>query len=392
MFFYDLILFFIIEPWRFFVKSLFRFSTSAIVSSFLACSGSVAADQMQDQAMPMPTPVTLGGPDYCFEVNFKGMALQAFANNLDYAAEAIPFNYVDSNAAISPSWEIPRISSEFHFGFDVGVAGMFHKTNSALMLNWERFHTPKDSDSFTVSDSAYMIGPFFAIGPDASLYKSAKGSVRFKFDEVNLDYGTFVDVGSRLHTNLFAGVSFARVVENRHTTFTGSDVAGPVERTISVPSKFTGAGPQLGIDFTYKIVEGFQFVGNSKASLYVGKFLNNTTFTTTSNDLVGLGDLNPNVQTTSVENKMGVVPGFEGNLGLAYQVNFKKSYMFKLEAGYQAQIYINAIRSIDMGSEVALGGVGSIGSAATGVYARTFDRVTSDFGLAGPYVKINLGF
>ena len=374
------------------MKSLFRFSTSAIVSSLLTCSASVAADQMQDQPMPAPTPVTLGGPDYCFEVNFKGMALQAFANNLDYAAEAVPFNYGDTQPAVSPSWVIPRISSEFHFGFDVGVAGMFHKTNSTLMLNWERFHTPTDSDSFTVSDSAYMIGPFFEIGPDASVYKSAKGSVRFKFDEVNLDYGTFVDLGSRLHTNLFAGVSFARIVENRHTTFTGTDANGPVERTISVPSTFTGAGPQLGVDFTYKIAKGFQFVGNSKASLYVGKYLNNTTFTTTSNDLVAFTDINPNVQTTNVENKMGVVPGFEGNLGLAYEVNFKKSCMFKLEAGYQAQIYVNAIRSTDMGSEVALGSLGSLASASTGVYARTFERVTSDFGLAGPYVKIDFGF
>jgi hypothetical protein len=100
---------------------------------------------------------------------------------------------------------IAGIPSEFHFGFDVGIAGMFHKTNSGLMLNWERFHRPKDSDSFTVSNDAYIIGPFFEIGPDASLYKSAKGSVRFKFDEVNLDFGTFIDIGSRLHTNLLQG-------------------------------------------------------------------------------------------------------------------------------------------------------------------------------------------
>ncbi|MCX6991452.1 MAG: Lpg1974 family pore-forming outer membrane protein [Chlamydiae bacterium] len=375
------------------MKSLFRFSTSAILSSLLACSASVAADQMQAQPTPMPTPVTLGGPDYCFEVSFKAMALQAFANNLDYGAEAIPFDYGTTSPVLSPDWVIPRIAPEFHFGFDVGIAGMFHKTNSALMLNWERFHTPKDSNSFAVSDPTFMFGPFFEIGPDASFYKAGKGTVRFQFDEVNLDYGTFVDLGSRLHTNLFAGVSFSRIVEKRHTTFTGTDTGGsPVERTISVPAKFTGAGPQLGVDFTYKIVNGFQFVGNSRASLYVGKFLNNTTFTTTSNDLAALAEPSPNVQTTSVINKMGVVPGFEGSLGLAYEALFKKNYMFKFEAGYQAQIYINAIRSVDMGSEVALGSLSSIATQATGVYARSFERVVSDFGLAGPYVKIDFGF
>jgi len=375
-----------------FVKSLFRLSTFALLSSLTAYTASVAADQVQDQQPPAARAVTLGGPDYCFEVSFKAMALQAFANNLDYAAEAIPFNYGTTTAAVSPDWVIPRISPQFHFGFDAGIAGMFQKTNSTLMLNWERFHTPKDSNTFTVSDSAFMIGPFFEIGPDASIYKSAKGSVRFHFDEVNLDYGTFVDFGSRLQTNLFAGVSFARIVENRSTTFTGSDARGPVERSITVPAKFTGTGPQLGVDFTYKIIEGFQFVGNSRASLFVGKFLNSTTYTTTSNDLVATGNVNPNVQTTSPKSKMGVVPGFEGSLGFAYEALFNKHYMFKVEAGYQAQIYMDAIRSIDMGSEVALQAAGSVGSASTGVYARTFDRTTSDFGLAGPYVKIDFGF
>ena len=65
---------------------------------------------------------------------------------------------------------------------------------------------------------------------------------------------------------------------------------------------------------------------------------------------------------------------------------------FRVESDYQAQIYINAIRSIDMGSEVALSAGGSIGSAVTGVYARTFERTVSDFGLAGPYVTLSLGF
>jgi hypothetical protein len=45
-----------------------------------------------------------------------------------------------------------------------------------------------------------------------------------------------------------------------------------------------------------------------------------------------------------------------------------------------------------MGSEVALNAIGGLGSASTGVYARTFERVVSDFGLAGPYVKIDIGF
>jgi hypothetical protein len=87
-----------------------------------------------------------------------------------------------------------------------------------------------------------------------------------------------------------------------------------------------------------------------------------------------------------------MVPGFEGKLGLAYDFEFCRHYMVTLEAGYQAQIYLNSIRSIDICSEVDLGAVAAEINGTTGVYARTFSRTISDFALAGPYLTLALGF
>lgn len=368
---------------------------SLLLTPLLACATSAfAAPQKQEAAAPQqpetPPHVTLMHPNYMFEVSFTGLALQPFANNTDYAAEAIPFNYGDNLPVLSPSWVIPQISPDFQFAFDVGIAGIFHGANSTLMLNWERMHSSDESASRTVSSSAYMIGPFFEIGPDASVYKTSTGKVNFNFDEVNLDYGTFVQFGKLLRTNFFAGVSFSHIVEHRSTSFASLD--GTDKRTLYVPSSFMGAGPQIGMDFNYKIVEGFQFVGTGRASLFVGRFKNSTTFKTYSPDLVSLGNPSPNIQTTTVYNKSGIVPGFEGKLGLAYEVCFGKHYMFKIEAGYQAQIYLNSIRSIDLDSEVDLGTTAAEASQTTGVYARTFGRTVSDFGMAGPYATVDFGF
>lgn len=342
------------------------------------------------QRMTAPMPVTLTCPEYCFEMNFAGLALQPYANNLDYASEALPFNYGDSQAAVSPSWVIPTITTDYHFGFDVGIAGMFHGAHSKLMLNWERYHSPTDSGSLTVDSTNNMVGTFFEIGPDASVYKKATGTVKFHFDEVNLNYGTFVQFGDLLQMNFFGGVSFGRIVQHRFTTI--ADLPERVVRTLDVPTQFTGAGPQLGFDFDYKIQCGFRFVGNARSSLFVGTFKNSTTYSTQSYVLGLLGDQNPNIQTTTVYNKGGVVPGLEGKLGVAYEHLFDGNYWLKVEAGYQAQVYVNAIRSVDMGSEVSLAAAGSVGSAATGVYARTFDRTVSDFALAGPYATLDFGF
>ncbi len=87
-----------------------------------------------------------------------------------------------------------------------------------------------------------------------------------------------------------------------------------------------------------------------------------------------------------------MAPAFEGKLGIGYDFTWGTCCNINLEAGYQAQIYMNSIRSVDMGSEVALGAFGSVGSGDVGVYARTFQRTVSDFALAGPYVKLDVGF
>ncbi len=360
-----------------------------LITAIFACTSAAFAAQ-KEAAKPAPIFVTLTSPDYSFEAMFSGLALQGFANNCDYAAEALPFDYGTTAPALSPNWVIPNISPDFHFGFDVGVAGIFHCAKSRLMLNWERYHTSNDSGSIEVSSISSMVGPFFEIGPDASSYKKAKGSVNFHFDEANATYGTFVQFGPLLRMNLFAGASFMRVVEHRFTTI--SDLPGTIVRTLRVPAKFTGGGPQLGCDFNYTIADGLQLTGLTRASIWVGRFFNKTTFTTTSGALESLSEPDPNIQTTTVHHKTGMVPGFEGKLGLAYEYLFCSNYMLKVEAGYQVQIYINAIRSIDMGSEVDLPPIGDLATTATGVYARTFERVVSDFGLAGPYASINFGF
>ncbi len=352
----------------------------------------IAAEPQKTQSTEMPrapSDVFLSSPKYSFEVNFTPFYAQPTTSNLDYAAEAEPLDNAVPIPAISPNWIIHEVSPHYHFGFDVGIAGIFHGANSMLSLNWERFHSPNDTKSADVGEQN-MIGPFFEIGPDASFYKKARGSIHFHFDEINLDYGTFVNFGNRLRMNLFSGVSFARILQHRFVKF--SNTANDIVRTLKVPSRFIGAGPQFGIDCTYRIAKGFQFVGNSKASLFVGSFKNKTTFSTSSQALISAGGPNPNVQTTTITNRTGMVPGFEGKLGLAYDFEFSSHYMVKLEAGYQAQIYLNSIRSIDMGSEVALQDIGSSITGATGVYARTFQRTISDFALAGPYFTLDVGF
>jgi Legionella pneumophila major outer membrane protein precursor. len=158
---------------------------------------------------------------------------------------------------------------------------------------------------------------------------------------------------------------------------------------MKVPSTFVGAGPRLGLDFSYDAYKGFQLTGEAAASLLMGTLKNHTRYESLSPYLATLGIDPLNEQSISADNKMQLIPSFGGRLGVAYCVTFCNSCTIKVEAGYEARVYINAIQSVDI-SSVAISSPVLIDNV--GVFARTFDRTLSNFGLAGPYLALKIGF
>ncbi len=335
--------------------------------------------KMPSKHMHSSTDVFLISPCYTVDLFFNAMILQPTTSYLHYAVEAVPL------PVPSPHWKIFDIRTDYDFGFDLGAEIIFHGVNTSLTLDWQRFHSDDTAHKQVQSD--HMIGPFFEIGPDAEPYKQARGHVSFHFDQINLDYGQFVQLGRRLRTNLFAGVGFARIKQTLNSRF--SNLEGNIVRTIHVPSLFTGGGPQMGMNFTYCLVKGFQFVGGARGSLFVGSSRSHTDYSAQSPTLALVAVEPPNNQSTRGHKRTQVVPGLEGQLGLAYAYIFHRHYMFKVEAGYEAQVYFNAIQSTDIGSEVV---TPPVAPDTIGVFARTFQRTLSNFALAGPYIKIEFGF
>lgn len=323
--------------------------------------------------------VFLSSPEYVFDAYFSALVMQPTGSNLHYTARANPL------PVPSPNWQIYEIDTDYHFGFDVGIEGVFKEANTNVRLTWERFHS-SDSDSVQVPSSD-MVGPFFEIGPDAAVYKAATGKVTYRFDTVSLLTGIFLSFGKIMESSLLCGVGYAHIKQTLYTTH--SSLNGETVRTINVPSSFDGAGPQIGMDASYKIYDGLRLTAGLLGSFFVGPQKNSTTYKATSPALAALEIPPPNYQGTSVQNKTILVPGFDGKLGLAYQNTFKDHYAIKIEAGYRTQVYIDAIQSIDMGSEVT---TPPVIVDTVGVYARTFDQTLSNFALAGPYFTLEFGF
>jgi hypothetical protein len=323
--------------------------------------------------------VFLSSPCYTYDFEFRTLFLKPSGSNLDYAAEAFP------TPVPSPHWKIFEIRPDYSFGFDIGASLVCHERNSDLSFNYEHFDS-KDSSSRTVPLSN-MIGPFFEIGPDAAPYTKAHGHVTFLFDSADLNYGTFINFGSCLETNLYIGVKAARIKQTLGQRFSSPD--GRTVRQIRTPSNFAGAGPEIGFDFSYSFFNCFKLNGQAEAGLIVGSHRTHTDYTALTPTLPLFGITPPNKQSTHVQHRTLVVPTFSGRLGLAYSYALCDGMLFNIEAGYEAKVYINAIQSVDMGSEVV---TPPILPDTVGVFARTFHRTISNFALSGPYLAFNLEF
>jgi hypothetical protein len=318
-------------------------------------------------------------PHYSFEAEFSALILKPGSSNMHYAAEAIPL------PVPSPNWNIFDIHPHYLFGFDLGFKVMCHRNNTSFMINWEHF---KSCSSACVSVATEnMIGPFFEIGPDATPYSNATGRVTFDFNEVNIDVGYSLECGDRLQANIFAGIGITNIKQMLDSMYSNTD--GTIARTICTPHSFIGAGPQLGVYFSYNFINKFYLNGRGICSLLTGTLKNHTQYLALSPALKLLGITPPNNQRTCVQNRTDVVPAFEEKLGLAYKFNVRECYFIQLEVGYMSQIYINALQSVDMGSEVI---TPPVTPDTVGVFARTFQRNTSNFSLAGPYVTFDVGF
>ena len=339
--------------------------------------------------------VFVGAPCYSLDVGFRAIAYKPAVNNLDYAVTADPL------PILVPQWRTFDVQPNYNFGFEVDLTAVFHDRGTKLAVSWEHFEN-NDSSRASVPTSS-MLGPFLGIGRDAALYERAHGKVKWYFDQINLDYGTYVNFGECFQANLFVGLTGARIKETRNTFFSGTLPAGShlplppaggfIGRNIDSPITFTGGGPRIGLDFSYTLFDDFRLTGQAAAAIFVGNFINHTKYASIFPGpitVAGLGTFtSPTISNTQVHNRYGIVPEFEGRLGFAYDFTLCDDFFVKLEAGYEAKVFIGALQSVEIGSEVV---TPPVTPDVVGVFARTFERKVSDFALAGPYVSINVGF
>jgi hypothetical protein len=257
--------------------------------------------------------------------------------------------------------------------------------DTSISANWERLFSSKKTSHTTQGVDEQMIGPIFDIGPGAHNFPEAKTTARFHFDQANLNFGQRFSAFSRFYPNFSAGGTFLRIKQKFNSTY--SDASSSVSRTIQSYSTFLGAGPKLGFDFDYRMGWDFFFNVSSSMGLIIGESQNGTTYLSWAPDL----SVQPNNQYTLVPNRTQLVPALEERIGFSYGGVFKCCKV-TFGFGYQAQVYIDAIQSIDMTAPQVPPSLLPGAVPDDGVYAVGFERTISNFILTGPYISLGLVF
>jgi Legionella pneumophila major outer membrane protein precursor len=304
-----------------------------------------------------------------FEVSGSLLFLQPGAGNLEYGTLVTPF------PVASPNWSNQSLTPNFSPAFRLGARYMPNEAND-IELNWTHQNSAANG-SFSAAGTQ-MVGPPYLIGPESALYKIANGNVQSNYDSINFDGGHTFCAECSFQLRVFGGVEAARIGQNLSGLFQSTD--GLASSANTTTSLFTGAGPRLGMKGQYALGD-FQLIGEAAAAALIGTAQSRINFSTTSPTLVG------NNQSLTSPNATQVIPSIDARLAAAYAFPATNYGVFRIEAGWQAAVYFNAVNQYSL-TQVPT----SLMLPPVGVFLATAQRVQSSFTDQGPYLTGSWAF
>ena len=299
-----------------------------------------------------------------FEISGSLLYLQPSAGNLEYGTLVTPLPLV------TPSWDNQSLKPKYSPSFNIGARYLANESID-IALNWTHLKTTTNASVFATPTQ--MVGPPFLIGPELALYKSGNGTAQFTFDSVNLDAGYTFCAECSFQLRAFGGVEYARIGQDLSGTFGSHD--GSASMASTTYSLFSGIGPRLGLKGQYALGD-LQLIGEVAGAALIGTEQSHIDFTTIAPALTG-----PNNQSLTSPDSTRVIPSIDARVAAAYTFAPSNYGQFKVELGYRAAIYFDAI------SEYSLTQVPTnLTLPPTGVYLATAEHLHSNFTNQGPYV------
>jgi hypothetical protein len=345
-------------------RSILRISLTLFLQAAL-----VAAAQAQEiESLPPVENEYFGDAMECtcprVETFASLLYLQPGSNNLEYAS------LVDTLPLLSNQWNNQAITPDMTPAFNVGVRFFLAAPGSDLQISWTHLNT--DETATVVAGPNQFVAPVSKIGGPYGDFTVARGEAHYAFDAINLDFGHTLSSDGYYDVRFYGGLQCARISQDLTSALsTGDGISGTIYATDSL---FTGVGPRFGMN-ARRYLGSFSFLGEVSAAAIIGRMHSQMDFTTFSPLLVG----GPNRQTLDSPDATQVIPCLDTKLGVGYTFGTNDWGVFRIDAGYMAAIYVNAVSSYALTEQTIVPGLS--------IDLHSAEHTYSDFTVHGPFMS-----
>jgi hypothetical protein len=252
-----------------------------------------------------------------------GLAIHSFAfaceaNQWSFGVDALYLKALNSDPMayrMNTLGGFTEINNQWNWGFRAAGAYQYN-TGNDLSVSWLHYSN---------TDAIYnLAGPFFAI-PSLPYTLSAQNRI----DQVNAVTGQQINAGIIDKVRFYAGLQYAAIQQNMTSYYTLGSYFDY--------NDFKGAGPIVGIDYSYEVSPQISLIANGATSLLYGTKRMSTGFVITAAGT-------PVVLAPGYASKKTVVPGFEAKLGLNYAYTMPQGTI-NVQGGYQITDYFHVLQA-----------------------------------------------
>lgn len=368
----------------------------ASISLLLLLIQSLANAALPTGAMPFDVnlPLFKGG----ISLGLTAIHWEPSSERYDYAL-TYPLNTINLPDYSNGLYHSLNPDSRWVFQFDLGYTLPCQPNQVVLsVLNYHQSSSdyieidtagsilPSLSSSWPVSSSVLINQPLLGEAQQLTLvtaanFVSAKTTVNH--NRVDLIFNTAINLGSQTRANYYAGVRYSNLRNDigilyggNSSDLTGNQLINPATdssitlilasndvQQINQKSRFSGAGPRLGLNMEYALCWGFGLVGDISTSVLLGdtntsfhSSLYQSTVATIVDSNLGvlpIGTIFTNLLNDETaykykQNKQ-VIPNIDGKLGLNYTYIYclQDKKRVNVELGYRVSYYYNSIQRLN---------------------------------------------
>lgn len=339
--------------------------------------------------------------NYATEIQAGWLYLKPMSNNHTYAY------YVAGTQPYFQDWHAQTVNPSYSSAFELGLLYTIKESLFNASIDW--IHLSSSDSSFKQGNQTLQfaniefVAPPFEMSPPVFGIRRADAELNYNYNNIAVNLEKIVAHSETwMSAKIIGGVNLLRVKQTMSTTFSDLVGAEPTPYSSALPpdpsfsfdiqsiSEFTGIGPDLGLSGQLEIMKGLSIIGTAVGSLNVGTTSVQENFTSTSATLTQKG-IGVSKQQVTTPNKTQIVPGFDGKLGLIYQVKNKSIPHFSVEAGYRIISYLNAISTTAPQTLVQPGANPGVPEFSTGTMAIvSMTQQDRPFNLNGPYVTVKV--